>query len=110
MEGELRGVSGCERFKEFEVDPDQIARPALSDRHPSFAHLVIARPRIDCAVSGGRPSYVCFIVEEKQRREKAELKRRAKSSAGREQPRGKPKKERAADLLSEISSVPTFSV
>src|SRR5262249_42679638 len=43
-----------ERFEEFELDANEIAGPALGDRHSPFAHLRIADPRIDLPDTGRR--------------------------------------------------------
>src|SRR5882762_9324019 len=48
-ERELCGAGGGEGFQELEVDPDQLGRAALRQRHASFAHLLVAGPRVDRA-------------------------------------------------------------
>src|SRR5207244_3986774 len=53
-ERELRGAGGCEELQELEVDPDQLVPTALRQRHPSFANLSVAGPRVDGAGSRRR--------------------------------------------------------
>src|SRR5215467_9844812 len=44
-ERELRRIGRLERLQELELDPDQLVRPALRDRHPPFTDLLVAGPR-----------------------------------------------------------------
>src|SRR5260370_17940259 len=53
LERELRDAGAREGLHELELDPDQVARVALHDRHPSLAHLAVADPRVARPLSGG---------------------------------------------------------
>ena len=54
LEGELRDVRGFEGLEEFEVEPDELVRPVLGERHASRAGFAIARPGEDGASAGRR--------------------------------------------------------
>ena len=56
------GAGPGEGPHELELDPDQLARPALDDGRPAFAHLVIAGPRVDRAHPGRRALEGFFIA------------------------------------------------
>src|SRR5262249_15159123 len=45
LERELCRIGCLERLQELELDPDELVRPALRDRHSSLAALVVAGPR-----------------------------------------------------------------
>src|SRR5580765_5920296 len=51
-EGELRGAGAGEGLEELHLDPDQVARAALRQRHAAFSYLGVARPGVDGADSG----------------------------------------------------------
>src|SRR5713101_2274148 len=52
LEGELRGTGAGKGPHELELDPDQLARPALDDRRTALPYLMIAGPRVDRADPG----------------------------------------------------------
>src|SRR5215470_4233032 len=52
LEGELGRADAGERLEEFQLDPDEVARPTFHDRHAPLANLMVARPSVDGARSG----------------------------------------------------------
>ena len=52
LEGEFGNASSREWLDELHIDPNQVAGTAFDDGHPSFADILVADPRVFCALAG----------------------------------------------------------